>query len=141
MVEEHGIVMAIKTDRAILKTERGSTCERCQAKEFCYSLGEKETFVEVDNPVNANIGDMVIFKIPTSAIIKTSLIIYLVPLFAFIAGVVIGQKFAGHLNPDLASGIFGVIFLTAAFFGIRIYGKAMENKKGVRPTIVRLASK
>lgn len=140
MVEEHGIVMAIKTDRAIIKTERGATCEKCMAKEFCYSLSEKDTFVEVDNPINAKVGDAVIFKIPTSAIIKTGMIIYLVPLFAFITGIVIGQKFAGHLNPDLASGLFGIAFLVAAFFGIRIYSKAMENKKGVRPSIVRLAN-
>ena len=143
MVEEQGIVVDIKDDKAIIKTERGSTCEKCQAKDLCQSIGGgNEMLVEALNPVNAKIGNRVMFKVSAAMLLKTSLIIYLVPLFGFISGVVIGQELAGYiypkLNPDLASGIFGVLFLGLAFFSIRIYGKSVENKQGFRPVIIRI---
>lgn len=143
MIEEQGIVVDIKADKAVIKTERGSTCEKCQAKDLCQSIGGgNEMLVEALNPVNAKKGDRVIFKVAAAAILKTSLILYLAPLFGFISGVVIGQEVAGYispdLNPDLASGIFGIIFLVIAFFSIRLYGKSAENKEGFRPIIVRI---
>lgn len=143
MVEEQGIVVDIKADKAVIKTERGSTCEKCQAKDLCQSIGNgNEMLVEALNPVNAKKGDRVIFNVAAATILKTSLILYLAPLFGFISGVVIGQELAGYispkLNPDLASGIFGILFLVIAFFSIRLYGKSVENKEGFRPVIIRI---
>ncbi|HBO83560.1 MAG: hypothetical protein A2073_06945 [Deltaproteobacteria bacterium GWC2_42_11] len=144
MIEEQGIVVGVKEKEksALIRAERGSACEKCQAKDFCYSIGGKEMLVETDNPVNAGIGDRVVFKIPASAILKVSMILYLVPLFAFILGVITGQEFGKNIspefNPDLMSGVFGALFLAAAFFGIRIYGKSAEKRQGLRPTVTRV---
>lgn len=143
MIEESGVIVDIKADKAVIKTERGSTCEKCQAKDLCQSIGGgNEMLVEALNPVNAKKGDRVIFNVAAATILKTSLILYLVPLFGFISGVVIGQELAVYvspeLNPDLASGIFGIIFLAIAFFSIRLYGKSAENKEGFMPVIIRI---
>ncbi len=142
MVEEQGIVIDIKAEKAIIRAERGSTCDKCQAKDLCQSIGSgNEMLLEADNPINAKKGDRVLFKVTAAMLLKTSLILYLVPLFAFISGVVIGQesaKYISGLNPDLASGIFGVLFLVISFFSIRLYGKSKENKEGFRPVIIRI---
>jgi len=42
------------------------------------------------------------------------------------------------LNPDLLSGILGVVFLVITFFVIRLYGKQLEKKEGFRPVVVRV---
>jgi len=138
-MEESGIVVDIKGNRAIIKTERGSSCEKCQSKDFCHTTsGGSETLIEADNPIDAKKGDRVIFQVAAGVLLKTRVVLYLLPLFAFITGVVVGQKFSGHMNPDLASGIFGFLFLTAAFFGIKIYGKFVEEKQGYRPVVKRI---
>ncbi|MBI5327894.1 MAG: SoxR reducing system RseC family protein [Deltaproteobacteria bacterium] len=143
MIEEQGVVIDIKGNRAFVKTEKGTSCESCVARETCHgTIGTNEVIIEADNTVNAKFGDRVVIMVGTATLLKASFILYLGPIAGLILGVVIGQilvkQFTISINPDLLSGIMGALFLIITFFGIRLYGKSLEKKEGFRPVVVRV---
>lgn len=143
-MEEQGVVMELrKNNTALIKSARTSACDSCGSKKSCSTGGSgTEMLMEADNVIGAQKGDHVVFAVAAGTIMKAGLILYLVPLVSFIVGVVAGQAVVApllpNINPDLVSGVLGVIFLVAAFIGIKIYNRAMEKKGGsMRPKILR----
>ena len=143
MIEEQGVIVDIKNNRAFVKTEKGTSCESCVARETCHGvIGTNEVIVEAENRINAKLGDRVAIMVGTATILKASLLLYLGPIAGLIIGVVLGQtlvkRFALPVNPVLLSGILGALFLAIAFFAIRLLGKRLEKKEGFRPVVVRV---
>ncbi|MBI5048146.1 MAG: SoxR reducing system RseC family protein [Deltaproteobacteria bacterium] len=143
MIEEQGIVIDIKGSRAFVKTEKGTSCESCVARETCHgTIGTNEVIIEAENVANAKFGDRVVVMVGTATLLKASFILYMGPIAGLIIGVILGQvlvkQFAIDLNPDLLSGILGALFLVITFFGIRLYGKLLEKREGFRPVVVRV---
>ncbi len=126
----------------VIRTERTTACDSCASKSACYSAGSTEALIEADNPVGAHLGDRVVFTVSAGSVVKAGLLLYLVPIISFIAGVVIGQR-AGRkvfpsLNADLSSAMFGAAFLIAAFFGLKLYGSRASRQSAFRPRVVRV---
>lgn len=143
MIEEQGVVIDIRGNKALVKAEKSPSCENCASREACHiTIGTNEVVIEAENSVNAKFGDKVVVTIGSATILKTSLMLYLTPIAGLIIGVILGQiivkQFAIDLNPDLLSGIFGGIFLIIAFFSIRLYGKLLEKKQGFMPVVARV---
>lgn len=143
MIEEQGVIVDVKGNTAFVKTQRGTSCESCVAKNTCHGMiGTNEVIVEADNSINARFGERVVIMVGTATLLKTGFILYMGPVVGLILGVALGQilakQFAMGLNPDLLSGILGVVFLVITFFVIRLYGKQLEKKEGFRPVVVRV---
>lgn len=143
MIEERGVVIDIKGNMAFVKTEKGTSCESCVARETCHGvIGANEVVIEAENAANARFGDRVVVMVGTATLLKASFILYLGPIAGLIIGVVLGQiivrQFNVNLNSDLLSGILGALFLVMAFFGIRLYGKSLEKREGFGPVVVRV---
>jgi sigma-E factor negative regulatory protein RseC len=141
-MEEHGVVVENKGATVLIKTERKSACESCSSSKSCHSISETEMLIEADNPVGADVGDMVVYEIGAGSVIKAGMLLYLVPLLSFILGVVVGESaserfFAEH-NPDLVDGLSGVLFLGAAFIGLKLYGRRLERDKAYRPHVLKV---
>lgn len=143
MIEEQGVVIDIKGNTAFVKTEKGTSCESCVARETCHgAIGTNEVVIEAENRANAKFGDRVVIMVGTATLLKASFILYLGPVAGLIIGVILGQiivkQFNVNLNQDLLSGILGALFLIITFFGIRLYGKSLEKREGFRPIVVRV---
>ena len=143
MIEEQGIVIDVKGGKAFIKTEKGTSCESCVARETCHgTIGTNEVIIEAENRINAKFGDKVVVMVGTATLLKASFILYLGPIAGLILGVVLGQilvkQFTLSINPDLLSGTLGALFLIITFFGIRLYGKRLEKKEGFRPVVVKV---
>ena len=141
-MEEHGLIVKEKGTTVIVKTQRGTACEGCASKRSCQAIGEEEMLIEVENTVGAKVGDHVVFTVRAGSVLKAGVLVYLVPLLSFIAGVVLGQTVAAKLlpeeNPDLVSGVLGVGFLVLAFVGLKLYGRRVEKDKSFRPHVLRV---
>lgn len=141
MIEEHGVIIEEKGAAVMIKAERTTSCEGCSSKTLCHSSGASQ-LIEADNPVGAKVGDHVVFTVGAGSVLKAGLILYLVPVIAFIIGVVLGQTLAKLLvpgvNPDLASGAFGVFFLIIAFAGIKLYSYRISQNRAYRPHVLRV---
>ncbi len=142
MIEEQGTVIDRKDDRVIIRVPRSSACESCASKAICHSTSETDMVIEADDPVGAKVGDRVVFTVGAADIIKAGVLFYLIPLLAFIAGVVIGQVLPGlfslRVNADMLSTLFGFVFVVLAFLGLRIYGRMAEKTRPMRPRVLRV---
>ncbi len=142
MIEEEGTVVEVRDDIAVIKAKRTTACEKCVSKKICQSVSETEMMVEAINPVGAHQGDEVVFTVGAATMLKAGVLIYLFPLLAFIAGVVVGQAvvpgITPELNKDLASTVLGFIFLTATYLLLSIYSKSAEKNRTYMARILRV---
>jgi sigma-E factor negative regulatory protein RseC len=145
MIEEQGVIIETRNDIAFISTERGSECDSCGSKTLCKPGGDgpdKTMIVEARNPIGAVVGERVLFTVGAATVLRAGMMLYLVPLLSFIAGVVVGQVLGPKVLPgsnlDLVSAVLGFLFLALSFGGLRIYGKRASTDETYRPTIVRV---
>ncbi|HHL39245.1 MAG TPA: hypothetical protein ENJ37_01950 [Deltaproteobacteria bacterium] len=142
MAEEKGIVIETGEDFAIIKARRDKACEGCSQKSSCRPGEGDDMLIEADNPVNARVGDEVVFAVSTSASLKAGALLYLFPLASFIVGVLVGDRlgstFGFGAERDAASAVFGLVFLAAAFLVVRITTRSASRARSYRPTIIRV---
>jgi sigma-E factor negative regulatory protein RseC len=98
--------------------------------------------IEAENQAGAHVGDRVIFTVGAATLLKAGVLFYLIPLFGFIAGIVLGQVLSQTVapvrNPDLLSAALGFLFLGLTLLGLRLYGKRAEKTKALRPRVIRV---
>ena len=86
MVEQNATVIALNEGNAVVETVPESTCNSCSVKAGCgtsvlaRSVGQKVIHFEIANTVDARVGDQVVLGLPEDAIVKGSLLMYLLPL-------------------------------------------------------------
>ena len=147
MIEEQGTIIRINNDIAFISIEKGAECDSCGSKALCKAGGggareDKSMTVEARNPIGAEVGERVVFTVGAATVLRAGMMLYLVPLLSFIAGVVVGQVLGPELMPDtnldLVSAVLGFVFVAVSFMGLRIYGKRAETNDTYRPAIVRV---
>jgi len=98
MLKEYGIVVELENQFAIVKTIRQNSCGHCAANKGCGTaslstfFGQKANYVKVVNKLSAKVGDQVIIGLQEQALLKSSLMLYLLPLF-FLFIAVMGYEF------------------------------------------------
>lgn len=139
MVEEHGKVLSVKGDVAIVQVDRGTGCDSCITKEFCKNLSRNdEMIIEATNQVGAKAGEHVELLFNPGEMIKAGMLFYLIPMITFIAGVILGQNIDTGLNKDLVSLILGLAFLVFTYTGIRVYGKISTKNARYKAAVLRV---
>lgn len=136
------VISLIGNDRVMVKVERHPTCKSCGACNLGF-VNNNEKTVEVDNSVNASVGDLVVLGVRSGAVLSASFILYVIPLLALIGGLIGGNLVASEvgMDPDVLSVIAGGTLLVLAFTGIRIYDRKVGKKsERFTPYITRLAS-
>ena len=138
MIEETGIIT--KTDGAMAKVlvqKRGS-CEGCAASGVCES-SEQGMEIEALNPVQAKVGQQVKVSIKPQTYLRGAILVYGIPLVAFIAGVIIGKNigeaYFKQINSDIVSVILGFAGFIISFLIIRLWSKKAETKIEYKPVI------
>ncbi|MBW2502947.1 MAG: SoxR reducing system RseC family protein [Deltaproteobacteria bacterium] len=133
MIEEVGTVVEIQgQSKAVVLCEKSSLCEHCATSAAC-SIGDddRHRLVTVHNPVHAVVGDRVKIATSTGTFLKSSFVIYIVPLIALVLGAIIGkltgESFVTSVDPNLLSAIFGVFFLVGSFLIIRVGSTALKK--------------
>lgn len=141
-MEETGVVIEEHKNTVIIKASRSSSCDSCGSKRSCHGGDGEDVLIEADNFIGAHAGDHVVFSVSASSVIKAGVLIYLVPILSFIAGVVIGQVIGGRFlpgyNADLVAGGLGAIFLAIAFIGLKLYNRSIERGGALRPRVMRV---
>jgi sigma-E factor negative regulatory protein RseC len=84
--------------------------------------------IEVANDLQAAVGDRVEISMPEGSLLKLSLLVYLLPVVALIAGACLGSELAAVLNMDatLSSVIFGCSAM-AIVFGVLKWLDGISN--------------
>ena len=143
MIEEVGTVVELKgRHSAVVMCQKSSLCEHCATSGSC-TLGDndKTRLIEVHNYLNAAVGDHVRIATTTKSFLRSSFLLYIVPLIALVIGAVAGKLLGDHvetgLDPNLLSAIFAVFFMVGSFVILRV-GSSALSADSYKPKIVAI---
>lgn len=145
MIEEHGVVVEVSDRYAWVKTQRQSSCGQCASNKGCGTatlsqlLGQKYNEVRVINNLNVNVGDHVVIGLAEQALVRSSLLLYLMPLFMmFIAA--IGLEITANLlqwsitDPYLV--VAGFIGLLIGLAMVRFWSSRLADDSSYQPVLI-----
>ena len=120
MIEEEGLVKEVRGNKALVLTDRKAQCGHCVARGCCEMLGGgKEMLSEALNPVGAKAQDIVRIGIPSGAVTKASLVVYMIPATGIVAGAAvgyyIGRFYSLHLDLSTLIGSLAGIGISMIF--------------------------
>lgn len=139
MARETGVVTQIKGANALVKTQRAAACDGCSEKSTCHSFGgSREMEIEALNPAKASVGDTVTIEFGTGGMLKLSLLLYIFPIAALLAGAIIGHQaaFAFGVDASIFSAIVGFTALFASLAVLLKLEKKASQSDRYKPSIV-----
>ncbi|MFH1541385.1 MAG: SoxR reducing system RseC family protein [Elusimicrobiota bacterium] len=103
-MEEVATVVSILNNKLTLSFSRQKICKKCG---ICQKSKDNQMYLEIENSIDAKVGNTVLLKIKPSNL-KISFIIYGLPILFFIVGIFIGIFL---FRKDLYGFFTGVLFL------------------------------
>lgn len=103
MIEEQAIVIKASKDRVTLEVVRSAPCGLCGQVRGCGNsiwgkiFSHQSGHIETRNDLNAKLGDIVILGIDETLMLKSSLMLYGVPLFTMFLGMLIFNHLAKEM--------------------------------------------
>lgn len=122
-----GVIADIKDNNAIVMLGSSSSCGNCGCSvkfrkdgEIC----EGSQVITVANSIGAKIGDPVNIEFKTGEMLKTSVMLYLLPLLMLVVGIMVGSslKFS-----DILSFGLGIFMLALSYFALSMVDKKKDK--------------
>lgn len=137
MEEMARVVRILNQNMAEVELRRHSACSECgrcgHGKD-----GQPARF-EVNNPVQARVGDTVLLEMETGSLMKAVLLIYILPLVNLVIGFVLGNWLNDRfriLPGEAFPALLGLSLLALTFLFVRAYDKRAGSR--FHPAIKRV---
>jgi sigma-E factor negative regulatory protein RseC len=145
MIEEWAQVVEMKGDQLVLQAQTKSSCGSCAASKGCGTsvlskvVGRKFTRFQADNSVDAEIGDTVVVGISEDALLKGSLVMYIIPILGMLVFALAADHYMQTLaeNRDLLISGAGVLGLVSGSLVSRWYFQRQDSGQRFRPVVLR----
>ena len=130
MIEEQAVVIKASKERVTLEVVRDKPCGLCGQVRGCGNsiwgkiFSHQSGHIETRNDLNAKLGDVVILGIDETLMLKSSLMLYGVPLLSMFLGMVIANSFAKEMV-ELYTLVGAV---TGLFFGVVMIKRVINEK-------------
>lgn len=96
MLEARAVVVQVEGRRTFVQASEGGGCGQCSGK-GCGTAKLSQMFCsqprqfEVDNPINARVGDLVVISVADGTVLRGIGLLYVLPLASLAAGATIGN--------------------------------------------------
>lgn len=131
-MREQGVITRIISPELVeVACQRSEACQSCKA---CHELGENMMAIEALNQIKAKKGELVEFELSSREIVKGSLIVFVVPMLALIAGYLLTVKL--FQANELIGAIGGLIAMGLSFLAISWY----DRRTAVSARLIRIIS-
>ncbi len=144
MIQETGIVIEKRPDGIVLvRCVKSSACQHCEARAACHAgHGQAERLVEARDLIGADIGERVRVIISSEAFLRSSFLIYIVPLLALLFCAIVGNSLGPRLFPgvdvELVTAVSGIGGMLLAFAGIRLRSRRMKRESYLPRVVGRI---
>ena len=141
MSAERGIVEKVEPGWAWVKTRRSSACASCDSRHHCSVVeGGDQMVVKAQNTVRAKKGDEVELYLSTKTKLKSTAIVYLIPVLGIFVGAFSADPLskALGLNPSLGMVLFTLTGLVSAVFLMRSLASRMTANQALTPLVKRV---
>lgn len=144
-MERVGVVIEVKADTAVVKMQRHLSCENCgRCGGILGNADRQDHIVEVANPLKAEVGQQVMIETDDRQAIFVSFMLYMVPLFALILGILgwlqLAPLLGFHGRQELPAVGVGFALLALVFVGIRQWDHRVKKTGRYRPEITALVA-
>jgi sigma-E factor negative regulatory protein RseC len=152
MIEERAVILSldnlssdVKSDSvATLEIERKTACGLCGQTRGCGNsiwgklFAHQSSAFKAQNRINAMVGDSVIVGINEKALVKSALLLYILPLATLLIGAILATRLFADTNGNAMLGALVGLVLGLAW----VKGHTMSSSyfKLNQPEILRLAS-
>ena len=150
MLEEHAIILSISTSRhqanettATLEIERKTACGLCGKTRGCGNsiwgklFAHQSTAFKALNRINAKVGDSVIVGINEQALLKSAMLLYIVPLVTLFIGAILMQQIFETNGYAMLGALLGLVSGLLWVKGHTMYSSYFKLQQ---PVILRLAT-
>ena len=145
MIEENAQVIEIKGDKLILQTQRQSACGSCEANKACGTsllskvVGQKFTRFQADNSINAKVGDTVVVGLPEDALLKGSMVMYIIPILGMLVFALLADFLLAAVmqNRDLMIAVTAIMGLVSGSFISKWYFSSHDRAHLFAPVVLR----
>ena len=145
MIEERARVIAVENGQLLLEAQTKASCSACAVKQGCGTsvvskwVGRKFTRFQAPNTVNARVGDEVVVGLAEEAMLKGSVLVYLLPLLAMIGFALLADSL---IAADTASRDLMVLIAAVAGFSLmlvisRLLLSTGSNSSKLTPVVLR----
>jgi sigma-E factor negative regulatory protein RseC len=143
MLKETGRVVAIEADSLWVETIRQSTCGSCSAQKACgHGLMNKVASgkachlrvpLSVEQRGQYALGDQVELAIPEHVLVKSALLVYLLPLLLMLLGAALPSLWVSADSWAVLGAFAG---LAAGFYLLRLYDVFTRNDPQSQPVLL-----
>ena len=142
MLETRAVIVQIEGQYAFVQASQASGCEQCNGKgcgagKLSQLFCSKPRQFQVDNSINAGVGDEVIVSVAEGSVLRGISVVYLLPLLLLVTGAMLGNAWAEQ--PGLRDGYAaaGAMVGLVAGFVIAKWISVRQNRNHARPYIAR----
>ena len=140
MSAERGTVEKVEAEWAWVKTKRSSACSSCASRSHCLTQGSDQMVVKAQNTAQAKKGDEVELYLSTKTKLKSTAIVYLIPVFGLFVGAFSANPLSAAIgmNPSLGMPVFTLTGLVLSIFLMRYLANRMDSTKALTPLVKRV---
>ena len=140
MIREKAVVVEVKGAGVRVATSAAAH-ERCGSCGLCrLAEGGKQMLLDVHAaPEGLRVGDEVVVEIPVPSAGRSAVILLVVPLVLFMAGIAVGEWVRGGRSVQggsLVSVVVGLGLMALWYFGAALYDRHLQRSPEHQPRIV-----
>lgn len=145
MLETRAIVMQVDGQHAFVQASQSNSCgqcsgEGCGASKLSQLFCNKPRQFQVDNLINAGVGDEVIVAVAEGAVLRGIGLVYLLPLLLLLTGATLGNQLATQGQNDRYAALGALSGLVLGFI-LAKWTSSRGARHQNRPSIVRRCNK
>ncbi len=140
MLETRAVVVRVEGEHAFVQASQGGGCGQCSGK-GCGTAKLSQLFCsqprqfQVDNPINARVGDQVVISVADGTVLRGIGLLYLLPLVLLAAGATIGNIAAPLVEQRDGYAAAGAFIGLVLGFALSKWFAARQGRQ--RPYIAR----
>lgn len=142
MLETRAIIVQVEGQYALVKANQGNGCEQCNGKgcgtgKLSQLFCSKPRQFQVDNPINASVGDEVVISVADGAILRGIGLVYLFPLLLLVMGAMLGSILAAQPEQRDGYAALGALLGLVVGFAIAKWISSRQARNHFQPYIAR----
>ena len=148
MIEERAVILSLESETsaahstATLEIERKIACGLCGQTRGCGNsiwgklFAHQSTAFKAQNLINAKVGDSVIVGINEKALLKSALLLYILPLASMLIGAILATQIHDTNSYAMLGALLGLVL---GFVWVKGHTMSSSYFKLQQPVILRLA--
>ena len=140
MLQKRAVIVEIHKKYALVQAIQANGCEQCAGKgcgssKLAQLFCSKPRLFQIDNPINASVGDQVVISIADGAVLRGIGLVYMLPLLLLLVGAVIGNTLVLQAEQRDGFAAMGALLGLAIGFSLARWISSRQGKGRFQPRI------